>query len=797
MMQPTGSNCPRDEKVSQIKIQVPLPVPDGFNSAAYFADLKQIFLESYDEDLFFQMSVQGVGSHTWWLRGNVRLKERVHLKSARKRVKRILVSCHSRHILDPDLNTKFGDYLASKLKVTSDAEQLSGTSHCWTPASLREPSSASTVPATAAATSGQIVCGPSTRLGSGAPTWAFNRHSGSPHTCPGGCCPPVASLSSASPNYAGPSSMYPGVDSLPFGLLGIGGGRGLGAGNGDHLVRWSDWRPGRGSSNAGVAAAAGGPGRDSEAAGRISADQGGGGRGGLNADQGDAAGAGRDAGLGAPAMPATPRSGSLGTGRHRSTPPAATASESPASKRARPGEEPPARRGADAMARNRLDFGQPPPSAGGAGAETPAPAKGPDVGPTPAHPAPLAGSPETSSLAPLSRVLNYEPASAGDGAGAGAPDSEGANPPTTPPRPPERGRERDSDGTPSSALAPPRKRREGAGPPPAARQGLSFPAAAAAAGSAASELPAAGSGKWTGYSFDVRLDWRTPDNTKGVEATTAAVKHYIRCYALGHDKGCVVDALQDGKGITLKIGGIKEEIGGQNAASRIGKQIRNCLGMVGKRSKNGTVRQCYFSVRTYGYLAQHELQVLERIHAPKPLEGGFRLWFKRLPKPPGPPAPAPSTVTGAVSASAEQAMGDAPDTNSPAPAAVARALMADMANVCSDLQEPRSADELHSLVWDSLALLEVTASYLKGLFAASAGSGPAPPSPCAVPRCCVAGDSPRPCRARGTGRRGTCRGRRRGRRLDGPVPFTCARRGLRVRSGPSLSLCRAAVLRRR
>ena len=125
-MQPTGSYCPSDEKVSQIRIQVPLPVPDGCNSAAYFADLKQTFLQSYDEDIFFQMSVQGIGTPTWWLRGNVRLKERVHLKSTRKRVKRIMVSCHSRYVLDPDLNTKFGDYLARELKVTSDTEQLSG-----------------------------------------------------------------------------------------------------------------------------------------------------------------------------------------------------------------------------------------------------------------------------------------------------------------------------------------------------------------------------------------------------------------------------------------------------------------------------------------------------------------------------------------------------------------------------------------------------------------------------------------------------------------------------------------------
>jgi hypothetical protein len=274
-----------------------------------------------------------------------------------------------------------------------------------------------------------------------------------------------------------------------------------------------------------VAAPAGGTGP----AGRIRAGQGGGrGAGSLNADKTDQGGAGpgHDAGgggLGAPALPATPRSGSLSTGRPRSTPPAATASESPASKRALPGEEP--------MARNRLDFGPLPPSAGGADAVTPAAAtaKGPDIGPTPAHPALLAGSPETSSLAPLSGVLDYEPAGAGAGAGLD-PDSEGANPPITPPRPPrppDRGRERESYGTPSSVLKPPRKRLEGAGPPLAARQGLSFPATAASARSAACESPAARSGGWTAYSMRDRLNWTAQSNVKGVEAATAEVKHYL------------------------------------------------------------------------------------------------------------------------------------------------------------------------------------------------------------------------------------------------------------------------------
>ena len=59
---------------------------------------------------------------------------------------------------------------------------------------------------------------------------------------------------------------------------------------------------------------------------------------------------------------------------------------------------------------------------------------------------------------------------------------------------------------------------------------------------------------------------------KGVETATAAVKHYLRHCALGHDKGCVVEAHPDGYGITLKIGGIEDQTGGREAASRIGKK---------------------------------------------------------------------------------------------------------------------------------------------------------------------------------------------------------------------------------
>ena len=158
-MQPTGrksssswenqKNCPNNQKVQQIKIQAKLHVPNGCNTAAYYADMEQTFLEFYRQDLFFQMSVQGAEIATWWLQGSVRMKEDMVLRNARSRVRKILLSCHSRHVLDTGLNTKFGDYLASELKVTADAEQLSGKSHWWTPSSLsREQSSTLAVPST-------------------------------------------------------------------------------------------------------------------------------------------------------------------------------------------------------------------------------------------------------------------------------------------------------------------------------------------------------------------------------------------------------------------------------------------------------------------------------------------------------------------------------------------------------------------------------------------------------------------------------------------------------------------------
>jgi hypothetical protein len=229
------------------------------------------------------------------MQGRVTWKAEVHLRNARQRVLQLFVGCHSKLALHPNVNCSFENMLTNDLSVKPDAVPLSAERSKLVESGGLPRRFENSLLLQLRRVRGRMVlrCGPSTVTAA-----VLTRV-----TCAGGYCPPGASssLSGTSPDYAGPLSMYPGVESSPYGLLssgipdrdavrggrGLGGGLRLGTGNGDHLVHWSDWR---GSTNWG-------------AAGRISADQGGGG------------------GLGAPSLPATPRSGSLGTGRPRSTPP--------------------------------------------------------------------------------------------------------------------------------------------------------------------------------------------------------------------------------------------------------------------------------------------------------------------------------------------------------------------------------------------------------------------------------------------------------------------------------------------
>ena len=78
------------------------------------------------------MSVEGLATRMSRFRGRARLKQEVHLRSARKRVIDILMQWHGRLGLSPASNQAFLEYLEEELQVTPDATPFSGESHWWT-----------------------------------------------------------------------------------------------------------------------------------------------------------------------------------------------------------------------------------------------------------------------------------------------------------------------------------------------------------------------------------------------------------------------------------------------------------------------------------------------------------------------------------------------------------------------------------------------------------------------------------------------------------------------------------------
>ena len=103
----------------------------------FYADLRLSFLKSFIKDQRFQMSVQGLGTATWQLQGRVMLKADVRLRTARQRIRDILLKWHGRLGLSADAGHAFKKLLESKLVVKSlaDDEPFAGDSHWWTPES--------------------------------------------------------------------------------------------------------------------------------------------------------------------------------------------------------------------------------------------------------------------------------------------------------------------------------------------------------------------------------------------------------------------------------------------------------------------------------------------------------------------------------------------------------------------------------------------------------------------------------------------------------------------------------------
>ena len=81
------------------------------------------------------MTVQGLGTAVWRLNGRAKMTGEFRLRSARRRVRGILMQWHGRLGLPPASNQEFGKYLEKELHVTPDAAPFSGESHWWTPES--------------------------------------------------------------------------------------------------------------------------------------------------------------------------------------------------------------------------------------------------------------------------------------------------------------------------------------------------------------------------------------------------------------------------------------------------------------------------------------------------------------------------------------------------------------------------------------------------------------------------------------------------------------------------------------
>jgi hypothetical protein len=193
-------NCPNNENTQHLQIRLDLPVPAGCEDIyvhKLYPDLRRSFLKSFNKDLRFQMSVEQ-SEAVWHMQGLVTWKAEVHLRlrNARQRVRQLFFGCNSKLALHPDVHRAFKNMLTNNLSVKLDAVPLSAEeTSWWTLETLREQ------PPSAAATSTRSH-GPS--------IWAFNRHSGGPHTCAGGCCPPGASF------LASGASRVPGLLWPPF-----------------------------------------------------------------------------------------------------------------------------------------------------------------------------------------------------------------------------------------------------------------------------------------------------------------------------------------------------------------------------------------------------------------------------------------------------------------------------------------------------------------------------------------------------------------------------------------------------
>ena len=114
-------------------MQIVLRVPANCDSVLYHEDIRDSFLESYKKENNFQMSMQGLGTGTWLLDGRVKFKKAQRLRTARERIRGILLKCHNRLGFSDAANQAFSEYLGQTANLTAkkDCEPFAEGGHRW------------------------------------------------------------------------------------------------------------------------------------------------------------------------------------------------------------------------------------------------------------------------------------------------------------------------------------------------------------------------------------------------------------------------------------------------------------------------------------------------------------------------------------------------------------------------------------------------------------------------------------------------------------------------------------------
>ena len=129
-----SSNRPCNQDVLQIRIDVVLPVPADWHSNACHEGLRDFFMTRYKSEQQFRMSLQGLGTDMWRLEGRVLFNKPCKLRSARRKLKGVLMEWNDGLQPSPSASDAFNNHLAKCLDVKPDAAPFTaaGDTHSWT-----------------------------------------------------------------------------------------------------------------------------------------------------------------------------------------------------------------------------------------------------------------------------------------------------------------------------------------------------------------------------------------------------------------------------------------------------------------------------------------------------------------------------------------------------------------------------------------------------------------------------------------------------------------------------------------